>query len=165
MKLNSLRDLLIDNLKDLHSAETQITKALPKMAKAASSPQLKQAFELHREQTQQQVERLEQILTQMGASKAGKKCKGMEGLIEEASELLEEEGEPSVIDAGLIGAAQKVEHYEIAGYGTAIAHAQQLGELNVAGVLQQTLAEEEQTDAKLTSLAESMINNQASQGE
>ncbi len=161
MTMNNLRDLLVENLQDLHSAEQQLTRALPKMAEKANHPQLRQAFEMHLQQTTQQLERLDRILDRMGASRTGKKCKGMEGLIAEGQELMEEKAAPEVLDAGLIGAAQKVEHYEISGYGTAVAYAQLLGETEAVVLLQQTLAEEEQTDARLNALAEGSINQQA----
>jgi ferritin-like metal-binding protein YciE len=158
---NPLQTLLIDELKDLYNAENQIVKALPKMAKAAGSPELRRAFERHLEQTRGHVERLEQIGQELDVKMTGKKCKGMEGLIEEGKELLEEDLEQDALDAGLIGAAQKVEHYEIAGYGTARAHAMVLGYNKVARLLQQTLNEEGATDKKLTELAESLINAEA----
>ncbi len=161
MTLNNLRDLLVENLQDLHSAEQQLTRALPKMAEKANHPQLRQAFEMHLQQTTQQLERLDRILDRMGASRTGKKCKGMEGLIEEGQDMMKEKAAPEVLDAGLIGAAQKVEHYEISGYGTAVAYAQLLGETEAVVLLQQTLAEEEQTDARLNALAEGSINQQA----
>ena len=158
MKLDTLRKLYIDELKDLYSAEKQLVKALPKMAKAASSPDLKRAFETHLEQTQVQVERLEQVFEGLEASPRGKKCVGMEGLIEEAQELIGEESEPEVLDAGLISKAQHVEHYEIAGYGTVRAYALLLGENDQASLLQKTLDEESETDELLTGLAEKSIN-------
>ena len=156
MQLNSLKDLFIDQLKDLKDAENQLTKALPKMAKTASSPQLQSAFEEHLEQTKTHLQRVEKILEDLSGSARGKKCKGMEGLIEEGSELMKEKAEPDVLDAGLIAAAQKVEHYEIASYGTARTYAQLLGFNEAAKILQQTLDEEGQTDKKLTQLAESL---------
>ena len=158
---NPLEELLIDELKDLYSAENQIIKALPKMAKAASSPELKRAFERHLEETRRQVERLDQIGEALDARMTGKKCKGMEGLIEEGKEIMQEDLEESALDAGLIGAAQKVEHYEIAAYGTARTHAEMLGYTKAAKLLQQTLDEEGATDKKLTQLAESIINVEA----
>ena len=158
---NPLEELLIDELKDLYSAENQIIKALPKMAKAASSPELKRAFERHLEETRRQVERLDQIGEALDTKMTGKKCKGMEGLIEEGKEIIAEDLEDSALDAGLIGAAQKVEHYEIAAYGTARTHASMLGLNKVAKLLQQTLEEEGMTDKKLTQLAESVINVEA----
>jgi ferritin-like metal-binding protein YciE len=158
---NPLEELLIDELKDLYSAENQIIKALPKMAKAASSPELKRAFERHLEETRRQVERLDQIGEALDTKMTGKKCKGMEGLIEEGKEIIAEDLEDAALDAGLIGAAQKVEHYEIAAYGTARTHASMLGLNKVAKLLQQTLEEEGMTDKKLTQLAESVINVEA----
>lgn len=161
MKMKTLQDLYIDELRDLYSAENQLVKALPKMAKAASSPELRAAFEEHLEQTKEHVTRLERIFEKLDVKAKGKKCKGMEGLIEEGKEMLEEDAEPEVLDAGLIGAAQRVEHYEIAGYGTARTHAQMLGDEKAASLLQQTLDEEGETDKKLTELAESLINQEA----
>jgi ferritin-like metal-binding protein YciE len=158
---NPLEELLVDELKDLYSAETQIVKALPKMIKAAGSPELKRAFERHLEETRRQVERLNQIADNLDVKLTGKKCKGMEGLIEEGKEIMEEDLDENAVDAGLIGAAQKVEHYEIAAYGTARTHAQLLGLTKVARLLQQTLDEEGATDKKLTALAESIINVEA----
>ena len=158
---NPLEELLIDELKDLYSAENQIIKALPKMAKTASSTELKRAFERHLEETRRHIERLEQIGQTLDTKLTGKKCKGMEGLIEEGKEIMEEDLEESALDAGLIGAAQKVEHYEIAGYGTARTHAEMLGYTKAAKLLQQTLDEEGATDKKLTQLAESVINAEA----
>jgi ferritin-like metal-binding protein YciE len=165
MKLQSLHDALLHELKDIYSAEKQLTKALPKMAKGASNPDLSAGFEQHLEETLEHVNRLEGIFKELEASSRGEKCKGMEGLLEEGSKLLEEDGEPAVIDALLVSAAQRVEHYEIAAYGSAIAFAEQLGLQNVAEVLKQTLAEEESTDKKLTELAESTINAEASNTE
>jgi len=158
---NPLEELLIDELKDLYSAENQIIKALPKMAKGATSPELKRAFERHLDETRRQVTRLDQIGKELETKLTGKKCKGMEGLIEEGREILEEDMDENAIDAGLIGAAQKVEHYEIAGYGTARTHAELLGYPRIAKLLQQTLDEEGATDQKLTALAESIINVEA----
>lgn len=156
-----LQELLEDELKDLFNAENQIIKALPRMAKAASSPELKRAFEKHLAETRRQVTRLEQIGRALDMKLTGKKCKGMEGLIEEGKELLEEDLDGNALDAGLIGAAQKVEHYEIAAYGTARTHAQLLGYDKVARLLQQTLDEEGATDKKLTTIAERIINVEA----
>ena len=155
-----LRELYIDELKDLYSAENQLVKALPKMAKAASSAELRQGFEKHLKQTQGQVRRLEKIFQALGESPKGKKCKGMEGLIEEGSEVMEEDYEGSVMDAALIAAAQRVEHYEIAGYGTVRSMAETLGEDTHVSLLEQTLDEEKETDEKLTELA-GQINTQA----
>ena len=160
-EVNPLEELLEDELKDLYSAENQLVKALPKMAKAASSPELRRALERHLEETKRQVERLNQIGESLEMKLTGKKCKGMEGLIEEGKELLEEDFDEDTIDAGLIGAAQKVEHYEIAAYGTARTHASLLGYNKVAKLLQQTLDEEGAADKKLTALAESIINVEA----
>src|SRR5918999_5794780 len=158
---NPLEELLVDELKDLYSAENQIIKALPKMAKASSSPELRRAIERHLEETKRQVERLNQIGESLEIRLTGKKCKGMEGLIEEGKEIMSEDLDEDAIDAGLIGAAQKVEHYEIAAYGTARTHASLLGYNKVAKLLQQTLDEEGATDKKLTALAESIINVEA----
>lgn len=158
---NPLEELLQDELKDLYSAENQIIKALPKMAKAATSPELRRAFERHLEETRRQVERLDEIGAELEMKMTGKKCKGMEGLIAEGKELLEEDLPEDALDAGLIGAAQKVEHYEIAAYGTARTHADMLGYRRVAKLLQQTLNEEGATDKKLTQLAESVVNFEA----
>jgi ferritin-like metal-binding protein YciE len=160
-EINPLEELLVDELKDIYSAENQIIKALPKMAKAATAPELKRAFERHLEETKRQVERLNQIGESLEIKLTGKKCKGMEGLIEEGKEIMSEDLEEPALDAGLIAAAQKVEHYEIAAYGTARTHAQLLGYNKVAKLLQQTLDEESATDKKLTALAESVINIEA----
>jgi ferritin-like metal-binding protein YciE len=158
MEMDSLRELYVDELKDLWSAETQITKALPKMMKAATNPKLKKAFNSHLKQTERQIKRLERIFKEIDESPRGKKCVGMEGLIKEGQELIKEKPEPDVLDAGLIAAAQHVEHYEIAGYGTVRTWARQMGEERHAELLQETLDEEEQTDRLLTDLAESEIN-------
>jgi ferritin-like metal-binding protein YciE len=160
--LNPVQELLVDQLKDLFSAENQIIKALPKMAKNATSEQLRVAFERHLEETRNHVARLEQIADDMGVSLRGKKCKGMEGLLEEGKEALEE-FEDDVLDAAMIGAAQRVEHYEIAAYGTARTHASLLGMTKAARLLQQTLDEEGRTDKKLTDLAERVVNMEALQ--
>jgi len=160
-KMATLEDLYMDLLKDLYSAEKQIVKALPKMAKNAQSPDLQRAFQEHLRQTEGQVERIERIFSELDGSPRGKKCVGMEGLIEEGNELLKEETEPDVLDAGLIAAAQKVEHYEIAGYGTARAWAQRLGYNNAARLLEQTLEEESMANEKLTKIAESHVNMEA----
>lgn len=161
MKLATLKDLYTEELKDLYSAESQILKALPQMVKAATSPKLKAGFEEHLDQTKEHVSRLEQIFQKLGKSPRGKHCKGMEGVLEEGKELLKEDAEPEVLDAGLIAAAQHVEHYEIAGYGVCRTYAKLLGEPEAANLLQMTLTEEEQTDKKLTRLAESSINIEA----
>jgi ferritin-like metal-binding protein YciE len=159
-----LKELYIDELKDLYNAENQLIKALPKMAKAASSDELRQGFEEHLEQTKGHVQRLEKIFQGLGESPKGKKCKGMEGLIEEGSEAMKEDYEGSVLDAALIGAAQRVEHYEIAGYGTVRSMAETLGETDHVSLLGETLQEEKETDEKLTELA-SQINTEAKAGE
>lgn len=164
MELNSLKTLFIDQLKDLKDAENQLTKALPKMAKAATSPELQQAFERHLEQTKGHLERVEQVLSEVSGNNRGKKCKAMEGLIEEGAELMKEKAEPEVMDAGLIAAAQKVEHYEIASYGTARTYANLLGMNQTAKTLQQILDEEGQTDKMLTQIAET-INVEAMAGD
>lgn len=161
MKLGTLHDLFVDELKDLYSAEHQLLKTLPKLAKAASNPELKAAFEEHLEQTKTHAERLETICEKLEFSPKGKKCKAMEGLIEEGAEVLEATGEPSVKDAALIAAAQRVEHYEMAGYGCARTFAQVLGFNDAADLLQQTLDEEGETDKRLTDIAESSVNAQA----
>jgi ferritin-like metal-binding protein YciE len=164
MHPDSLRDLMIDELKDLYNAENQLLKALPKMAKAATSRELKRAFESHLKETEGQVERLVQIFDRLDASPKGKKCKAMEGLVEEGSEIMEEDGELDVLDAGLIAAAQRVEHYEIAGYGCVRTYAQLLGETKIAGLLQRTLDEEAAADRKLTELSK-QINVAAMNGD
>ena len=153
MKLETLRDLFVDELKDLYSAENQLVKALPKMAKAASSADLRQAFTSHLAETKTHVERLKQIFTAFDASPNGKKCKAMEGLVEEGAEMIHEDAEPDVMDAGLIAAAQRVEHYEMAGYGCVRNYARLLGEAKAASLLQQTLDEEGAADKKLTALS------------
>jgi ferritin-like metal-binding protein YciE len=153
MPTKELRDLYIAELKDLYNAENQLVKALPKMAKAASSPKLRQGFEEHLDQTKGHVQRLEEIFKLLKESPKGKKCKAMEGLIEEGSEITEEDFKGAVLDAGLIGAAQRVEHYEMAAYGTAAAFAKVLRESKHASLLEQTLAEEKAADEKLTKLS------------
>jgi ferritin-like metal-binding protein YciE len=158
---NPLEQLFVDELKDIYNAENQIIKALPKMARTASAPELKRAFERHLEETRRHVERLDQIGSELDVKLTGKKCHGMEGLIEEGKEVMEEDLDENAIDAGLIGAAQKVEHYEIAAYGTARAHAALLGYNKIARLLQQTLNEEGATDKKLTQIAENIINVEA----
>lgn len=163
MKLNNLEDLLLHELKDLYSAETQLVKALPKMAKAASHEDLKAAFEEHLEQTEGHVERLNEISEILGKKLTGHTCKAMKGLVEEGADLISEDADRSVRDAGLIGAAQRVEHYEIAGYGTARCLAEQLGHDEIAELLEQTLEEEKQTDENLSELATSSINVDAGQ--
>jgi ferritin-like metal-binding protein YciE len=152
-KISTPRDLLVEELKDLYSAENQLLKALPKMAKASTSDELREAFETHLEQTQTHVTRLEKIGKQLDATMKGKKCKAMEGLIEEGKEIMDEDAEPALLDLALIGAAQKVEHYEIAGYGTARTLAEIASEDDVAKILQETLDEEGETDKHLTEIA------------
>ena len=151
-----MKRLLVEELKDLYSAENQRVKALPRMAKAASDETLKAAFEQHLEETKEHARRLEKIMSKLDESPRGKKCVAMEGLIEEAKHILQEDGDDSVIDAALIGAAQKVEHYEIANYGTARCLAKQTGEDKIADMLQETLDEEGETDQKLTEIALSL---------
>ena len=161
MSLDSLDSLFLDELKDIYNAEKQILRALPRMAKAAESPQLQQAFQNHLRETEGQVQRLERIFKDLGQAARGKKCKGMEGLIEEGKEKMEEEGEGPVIDAALIAAAQKVEHYEIAAYGCLRTYAELLGYTQAVRLLEQNLAEEEAADKKLTQLGEGGINESA----
>ena len=158
MELETLKDLYIHELKDLYSAEKQITKALPKMAKAATNEELSAGFEEHLEQTKEHIARLEKILASHDEATRGPKCKGMEGLLKEGDEMVEEDAEDEVRDAGLIAAAQRVEHYEIAGYGCARTYAELLGDQQSAELLQTTLTEESETDKKLTRLAKSVIN-------
>lgn len=165
MEMESLKELYVDELKDLWSAETQITKALPKMIKAATHPKLKKAFNTHLKQTERQIKRLERIFKELDESPRGKKCVGMEGLLKEGAELIKEKPQADVLDAGLIAAAQHVEHYEMAGYGCVRTWARQLGEERHAELLQETLDEEELTDKLLTELAESSINIDAETGD
>jgi ferritin-like metal-binding protein YciE len=161
MEMNHLQDLLLHDLKDLYNAESQILKALPRMAKKASAPELKQAFEAHTEETRNQIEKLEQVFQLLGEKAKGKTCHAMKGIIEEGKEVMAEDADPDVKDAALIGAAQKVEHYEIAGYGTVRTYAEMLGNKQAARLLQQILDEEGKTDKKLTQLAENLINVEA----
>lgn len=161
MQMKALQDLYIDQLRDLYNAENQLVKALPRMAKAATNEQLSRSFMEHADQTRGHVDRLKQIFEKLGKKPTGKVCKAMEGLIEEAKETMEEDAEPEVLDAGLIAAAQRVEHYEMAGYGTVRSFANLLGDKEAAKLLQQTLEEEGATDKKLTKLAESTINIEA----
>lgn len=161
MPMESLQELYVEEIKDLYSAENQILKALPRMIKAASSPALKKAFTKHERQTREHAKRLERIARELGEKPTGKKCHGMEGLLEEGKDLMKEKPAPNVLDAGLISAAQHVEHYEMAGYGTVRTWARLLGLERHAQVLQTTLDEEEQTDLDLTALAEAFINEQA----
>jgi ferritin-like metal-binding protein YciE len=161
MKLDSLKDLYIEQLKDLYSAETQLLDALPKMAGRATSPDLKQAFNEHLRQTHDHVRRLEQVFQDLGDSPKGETCEGMRGLVREGDEMIDMKGDDKVIDAGLIAAAQRIEHYEIAGYGTVRTYAEMLGKQQHVSLLDRTLQEEEMTDEKLTRLAESHINAEA----
>ena len=165
MPLDSLHDLYVDELKDLYNAENQLLKALPKMAKAATAPELKAAFTEHLDVTRRQVGRLDQIFEALEVSPKGKKCKAMEGLIEEGKEVMDEEGEDAVIDAALIAAAQRVEHYEMAGYGCVRTYANLLGYEDAAALLQETLDEEGAADKKLTELAETVINVEAEEAD
>jgi ferritin-like metal-binding protein YciE len=158
MPLDSLQDLFLNELKDVYNAEKQLIRALPRMAKAAQSPELQQAFTKHLKETEGHVQRLERIFADLGQAARGKKCKGMEGLIEEGKEILEEEGEPEVIDAALISAAQRVEHYEMAAYGCLRTYAQLLGLGEADQLLQQTLQEEEAADRILTEIGEGGVN-------
>ena len=161
MRITTLEELLTDELKDIYSAENQLIKALPKMAKAAESSDLRKAFEKHLEQTRVHAQRIDEICGDLNVKPGGKKCLGMEGLIEEGKEVLQSDAEPEPLQAALIGAAQRVEHYEIAAYGTVRAHAKQLGYMKAVDLLGQTLEEEKQTDELLTKLAENRINVKA----
>jgi ferritin-like metal-binding protein YciE len=161
MKLDTLKTLYVNELRDLYNAEQQLVKALPKMAKAASSEELQDAFEKHLEQTKTHVERLEEVFEEIGEKPKGKTCKAMKGLIDEGSEILQQDGDESVIDAGIIVAAQKVEHYEIAAYGSVRTFAQLLGKDNSADILQSTLDEESETNELLNKLAEDIVNPEA----
>ncbi len=161
MAIATLHDLYVEELKDLYSAEHQILKALPKMAKAASHEELAQAFKDHLAETKTQVERLEKIFKKLGVSPKGKTCKAMEGLLEEGQDVMAEDAEPAVLDAALIASAQRVEHYEMAGYGCVRTFARLLGYDEAADLLQETLDEEGSTDKHLTDLAESVINAEA----
>ena len=161
MKLDTLQKLYVDELRDLYNAENQLLKALPKMAKAASSEELKNAFETHLGQTETHVERLENIFAQLDQTPKGKTCHGMKGLIEEGSEIIKEEGDASVLDAGIIVAAQKVEHYEIASYGSVRTFAGLLGQKKAAELLQTTLDEESEANELLNGLAGSTVNPEA----
>jgi ferritin-like metal-binding protein YciE len=161
MKLNSLHDLYVNDLRDLYDAESRLIKTLPKTVEAASSPELRQALEQHLEQSKVQVQRLEKIFGKLGESIKGQKCKGMEGIIEEGEDLMDKDAPPAVADAALISTTQRMEHYEIAGYGTLCNFARRLGFEDHAQLLHQTLEEERETDRKLTSLADSYINEEA----
>ncbi|HKI02787.1 MAG TPA: ferritin-like domain-containing protein [Thermoanaerobaculia bacterium] len=161
MKLESLKDLYLEQLKDLYSAETQLVEALPKMAEAASSADLRKAFNDHLRQTNEHVRRLEKIFQGLQEDPKGHTCEGMKGLIKEGDQMMKMRGESSVIDAGLIAAAQRVEHYEIAGYGTVRTYAELLGKDDHVTLLERTLQDEEETDERLTELAESHVNEEA----
>ncbi len=161
MKLETLHELFMDMLKDIYDGEHQITEALPKMAKAAKSPELKEGFRTHLQETEEHIKRLERIFEMMGKKPTRKKCKGIAGLIKEGDELMKEDADRDVVDAGLIAAAQKVEHYEMAEYGTLRTYAHLMGHSEAARLLQQTLDEEGAADKKLTALAESGINVKA----
>ena len=163
MKVKTFNDLLTDMVKDLYSAETQIIKALPKMIKKTKTSELKQGFEKHLEETTIQRERLERVAELLEITPKGKKCVAMEGLVEEAEEMISEVKDQDVLEAGLIAAAQKVEHYEIASYGTACTFAKMLGNKEVLQLLRETLEEEKATDQKLTQIAESKVNEKAMQ--
>lgn len=161
MELNNLQDLFKDQLIDLHSAEKQLTDALPQMAKKASSKDLREAFENHLETTKEHVGRLDEIGKKLGVKLEGKSCKAMEGLIEEAKHIMQEGGSSKALDAALIAAAQKVEHYEIASYGSVVTYAQQLGEKEAVDLLKRTLDEEEKTDELLSKIAKGGVNEAA----
>jgi ferritin-like metal-binding protein YciE len=165
MSGNNLREALVDEIKDLYNAEKQLTKALPKMAKAATNGELREAFETHLEETQGQITRLERVFELLDEKPRGKHCAGMAGIIEEGNEKLEEDMEDAVMDACIIKSAQSAEHYEIGSYGTAIAWAEALELTEVAQILEETLSEEKATDEKLSALAESGINEAATAGE
>lgn len=156
MKVETLRELFVEELQDLYSAENQIIEDLPKLAKKASSPQLKQALETHLIETKQQLERLERILESIDVRPEGKTCEGMKGLLKEGAQMIKASGEPEVIDAGIISAAQRVEHYEISGYGTVRTYAELLGENEAVRLLEETLQEEKAADQKLNSIASSI---------
>ena len=160
-KLTTLDDLLVEELKDLFDAENQLTRALPKMAKAATAPELKEAFQEHLAVTKQQIERLTQVFEHLGKPAKGKRCEAMKGLITESQELLEQKMVPELLDVGLIGAAQKVEHYEMAGYCTVRTMASVLGHTEAAQLLDQTLKEEEAADKKLSRIAKKIVNVRA----
>lgn len=160
-KLNSLKDLLEHEIKDLYSAETQLIDALPEMAKAAANDKLKKAFETHLEETKQQLERLNQVAKMMDMDPSGETCAAMKGLVKEGKDMIKMKGEENVKDAGLIASAQRIEHYEMAGYGAAHAYAQQLGLQDAAKLLEETLKEEKSTDTKLNKIALASINKKA----
>lgn len=164
MKLENLEKLFIHDLKDLHSAEHQILDALPRMMQESSDDQLRSILQRHREETEKQVDRLERIFDELGEDPGGQLCEGMQGLIEEGEEILEEDADPTVRDAGIIAAVQRVEHYEISGYGTAATYANMLDREEAGRLLQETLNEEKQADEKLTELAERTVNPKARTG-
>lgn len=161
MKLESLNDLFIHQIKDLYNAEQQLTKALPKMAEKATNSKLKTAFTDHLKETEVQIQRLEQVFEALGEKVKGEKCKAMEGLLKEGEDFMSQDASNEVMDAGLIASAQRVEHYEIAGYGTACTYAKSLGHNEALNLLQENLSEEKKTDEKLTFLAESAVNKKA----
>ena len=161
MALDTMQELLVEELRDIHNAEQQLVKALPKLASAAATPSLQDALQDHLADTEGQVRRLEQIFEMLGQKSGGRKCKGMEGLIEEADEMAAEKGAEVVRDAGIIASAQRVEHYEIAAYGCAITHARLLGLDDVADLLEQNLAEEKAADERLSAIAEQEVNGSA----
>lgn len=165
MKIDSLETLLQEELKDIYSAEKQLIRAMPKMAKKASSPELKQALQQHLEVTKRQAERMEQVFEVLGQKPKAKTCEAMKGIIAEAEDMMSEDAEESVMDAAIIGCAQKVEHYEIASYGTVKTWAERIGNSRAAKLLDQTLQEEGEADKRLTGIAESMVNQQAQNGE
>ena len=161
MEIESLQELLIEEMRDIYSAEVQLTKAMPKMVKKASNPQLKKAFETHLKETEGQIQRLQKIFDKLGKKPTGKKCAAMEGLVEEGKEMMGEDMDDETMDAALIAVAQKVEHYEIASYGTVRTWARHIGDEQTAKLLQQTLDEEGKTDKLLSQLAEKNINIEA----
>ena len=161
LKLESVEDLFLEELRDLYDAESQLLKALPKLAEAATAPALKMAFSQHLEETKGHAGRLDRVFRELDAKPSGETCEAMKGLVKEGEQFVEAKGEPSVRDAGLIGAAQRVEHYEMAGYGTARTLAKRLGYQEIATILQQTLEEEGEADRKLTAVAENEVNVRA----
>ncbi len=161
MTLDNLRDLYVEQLRDLYNAEQQLTEALPQLVEAASHSELRQAFESHLEETREHVQRIETIFNDLGESPEGEKCEAMEGLIEEGEELLEKDADDDVLDAGLIAAAQKVEHYEISGYGTVATYAELLDRDNDHEILTRTLSEEKEADKKLNRIAKEIVNPEA----
>lgn len=158
MTLDNLKDLYVEQLRDLYNAEQQLTEALPQMVEAASHSELRQAFESHLEETREHVQRIESIFNDLGESPSGEKCEAMEGLIEEGEELLQKDADDDVLDAGLIAAAQKVEHYEISGYGTVATYAELLDRDNDHKILTRTLSEEKEADKKLNRIAKDIVN-------